>query len=123
MNWSPWLQFLLLVLAVGHIIDVWFNGQIFSTARALLQPRAYLFTCAYCLTVWVTAALMACAIFLPNNLGWYGIMTVAAMRGSWLFNTFLPEELQYQPKTENQDFSNDDTIIESGDGRAERRVE
>lgn len=114
MNWSPWLQFLLLILAAGHVIDVWFNGQIFSTARAWLQPRAYVFTCAYCLTVWVTAALMACAVALPADIGWYGVMTVAAMRGSWLLNEFLPEEFQYQPKTESLDIANDESSESGG---------
>lgn len=98
MNWSPWLQFLLLVLATGHIIDLWFNGTVFAWLRPVLQTKFYLFTCAYCLTVWSTSCVLFAAIMLPNDLGWYGVMALAAMRGSWILNALLPDELQYMPK-------------------------
>lgn len=108
-------------LAIGAVVDVWMNGDIFSGARSrfeswqeppeswnpfitnfkyrVLNFLAAGWLCAYCLSYQVGLLIL---------LGWWLaypatqviVYVLAAVRLSWLLNKALPNHLQYEEKVD-----------------------
>lgn len=113
-----WLDFIAVALAAGAIIDVWNNGSIFATARAIVQAKqdvaktgsitalwTELFTCPFCQSYHVPIYLYV-LLLSADHIG--GIVAIvariivygwAATRIGNLLNGFLPKELQYERPT------------------------
>jgi hypothetical protein len=108
------VDFIAIVLATGAIIDVWHNGSIFATARAIVQAKqdvardgsfallwTELLTCPFCKSYHIPIYLYV--ILLSAN--WLGgivasvahilIYGLAATRASNLINSLLPKEWKY----------------------------
>lgn len=111
---NSFLDFLAVIFATGAIIDVWHNGSIFATARAIVQAKqdvakdgsftalwTELFTCPFCksyhIPIYLYAALLIADVFagiVPSvvRVPLYGL---AATRISNLIDGFLPKEMKY----------------------------
>lgn len=75
------IDLLLLVLATQRVLNIWFAEPIASTPRAWSQRLpgwlSYLFACPYCLSVWVTASLLALLMW-GGLAGWFIVAALAA---------------------------------------------
>ena len=97
---------LLVALATGAVVDVWFNGSIFAGPRAHAETwentLSELLGCSLCLNyqvpIWLTLGLWALPMLVP---GWAALalrsvlVTLAAGRLAWLVNTRLGPEHNY----------------------------
>lgn len=110
-----WLDFIAVTLAAGAIIDVWNNGSIFATARAIVQAKqdvarngsitalwTELLTCHFCQSYHVPIYLYVLLLSTDHFSGIVAgvarvvVYGLAATRLGNLINGFLPKELQYE---------------------------
>lgn len=108
------LDFIAIVFATGAIIDVWHNGSIFATARAIVQAKqdfakngtfralwTELLTCPFCKSYHIPIYLYA--LLLSGDYFGGIVATVvrvliygwAATRVSNIINGLLPKEMRY----------------------------
>lgn len=98
-----WLELVLIVLAVGQIVDTWLRGSIFAVFRALIevyegQRWAELVMCFYCLSHHVPYILMILLLVMPGKFGfvlWFLVTSLAVTRATLIINGLLPEKMQY----------------------------
>jgi hypothetical protein len=109
-----WLELIAAALAAGAVIDVWQNGSIFATWRAIIQAkqdvaapgtfRAWwteLLTCPFCQSYHVPFYLLILLLAGKYFDGMFSVAaqvilySLAATRLSNLLNGLLPEKLQY----------------------------
>lgn len=104
---SPF-EFLVLILALSGIVDVWFQGSLFAGTRAMLEEWDPALTggrtpvgreiliCPYCLNHhvgWLVLALFVGGTFLPP--GWelvahFPVYWIALVRSAWILQGILP---------------------------------
>jgi hypothetical protein len=108
------LDFIAVIFATGAIIDVWHNGSIFATARAIVQAKqdfakdgsltllwTELLTCPFCKSYHIPVYLYA--ILVSGDYAGGFVSTVirvfiygwAATRVSNIINGLLPKEMRY----------------------------
>jgi len=106
------------VFAAGAIIDVWFNGSIFATQRAIVQAkqdvaapgtfRAWwteLLMCPFCLSYHIPFYLLVLVLSGMYLGGTFNLLThlllysLAVTRLSNLVNAVLPEKTQYDRRS------------------------
>lgn len=126
------VEFLALCLAAGAVVDVWFQGEIFSTFRGAVVSRvaraestghrpplwASVLDCWFCMMHWV-AGLLVLGLVLPGEiyqpartLLWLPIYTLAAIRAASLLNMLLPEHMQHDTSDlEENDEPRDDNVV------------
>jgi hypothetical protein len=94
------IEVLLLALATGAVVDVWFNGSIFAHHRARIEALENIFSelmgCSLCLNyqtaIWLTCGLWVLPMFVP---GWAAIVlrgllvALAVARLAWLINCVI----------------------------------
>jgi hypothetical protein len=98
------LDIIVLILAIGQVVDVWNNGSIFSKRRNVIADRVLfgqptlldrLLDCCYCLSFHAGWILVALVLFVPGGYGWVIVYWLAAVRGSLLLNGALPAGMRY----------------------------
>ena len=98
------IEVVLLALATGAAVDVWFNGSIFASHRARVETwenwLSELMGCSLCLNyqtaIWLTCGLWVLPLFVP---GWFAVIlrgllvAMAVARLAWLIDRvcFGPE--------------------------------
>lgn len=111
---SSLLDFVAVIFATGAIIDVWHNGSIFATARAIVQAKqdiakdgsvtalwTELFTCPFCksyhIPVYLYLLLLIADAFGGIVPGAVRVLVygLAATRISNLIDGLLPKEMKY----------------------------
>jgi len=109
------IDLIAVILATGAIIDVWHNGSVFATARAIVQAKqdvaehgsvtalwTELFMCPFCksyhIPIYLFLALLAGDYFGGILAGLVRVVVygLAATRGSNVIDGLLPKRMRYE---------------------------